>query len=125
MLGVDETVKITYKKIPDIHADSGMIFKTNKDVHEYSLTVENLKNIDVNLMVNEQLPIPRNKEIKMNLIEPRYEKNTPELKKFSKKTIFGTKEKFERNYKLKPKEKLETLLKYEVEYPGNWKIECR
>ena len=115
-LGVDETVKVSYENISsnDI-SSSGLIQKRKSKIFEYLITIDNLKDIDIDIEIQEHLPVARDKEINIHLLEPKYEKDIPELKK----TAIGLLE-FKR--KIKAKTKSEFTVKYDIEYPSNWKI---
>ncbi|MCD4818264.1 MAG: mucoidy inhibitor MuiA family protein [Candidatus Cloacimonetes bacterium] len=111
-LGVDSGIDIEYKFIKKFTEKKGVLSKKEKVRFEYEIIVKNNKKTEEDIVIWDQIPISSNKEIKIELIEPEYEKDSNELK--------ITKEKFlEWHYVIKPAEKITIPLKFSIEYPKN------
>ncbi len=108
-LGIDEGIQIEHKLINKFSKDEGLFSKKNKIIYEYRITVENHKKIEAKIKIRDQVPISQNQEIKIELIEPKYKEDSPNLKKSDLGII-------EWSYNLKPAEKLQFDLKFSAEF---------
>jgi len=109
-LGVDEGVKVEYKRLKKFKEKVGIISKEDKITFEYLTTITNNKKSSINIQLQDQLPISNDKEIIVDLIEPKYEKESKELKIDNQKFI-------EWNFELKSKAKRDIEFKYSVRNP--------
>ncbi|MCD4817835.1 MAG: mucoidy inhibitor MuiA family protein [Candidatus Cloacimonetes bacterium] len=115
-LGVDSGIDIEYKFIKKFTEKKGVLSKKEKVRFEYEIIVKNNKKTEEDIVIWDQIPISSNKEIKIELIEPEYEKDSNKLK--------ITKEKYlEWHYIIKPAEEITIPLKFSVEYQKNKFIE--
>ena len=114
-LGMDEGIKVEYKSKQKSKENSSLFSKkTSNLLYENLVTLTNNKKTAVEIVVWDQLPIPKNKEISVELLEP---------KQFNNKTLKKTNDDFlEWIYTLKPGEKLEIPFKFEIQYPKGRKI---
>lgn len=109
-LGVDEAIKVKHKFIKKYQKEEGLINKTNKIFYEYILIIKNNKKTKEEIIVSDQIPISQHEDIKVELLEPEYKKDTEKLKINENKFI-------EWNFTLEPQEEKEISLKFSVEYP--------
>lgn len=111
-LGIDESIKVEYKRLKKYEKqEGGLLLKKMKImVYEYQIKVKNHKKTQEEIVIWEQLPIPQNSTIKVNLIEPIYKENTETLMKNEFETLKWF-------YKPKPNEEIIILFKYSVEFP--------
>ena len=81
----------------------------NKQIsYEYEIQITNNRPTEESVLVYDQLPIPMNEDIKVNLLEPKKEKEE-----------LGNDQKLEWNIRIKPGEKKIIPVKYTVEYPDD------
>ncbi len=80
-LGVDESMKVEYKFLKKYQKQEGMISKKNKIFYEYKLIVNNNKKTTEEVVLWDQIPISQNENIIVELLKPKYEKDTDTLKK--------------------------------------------
>ncbi len=86
-LGTDESVKVDYKVLNKHESREGFTGKTVRHTFEYLFKVKNTHSTREELIIFDQLPISGNEEIKVELVEPRYAKNTAELEINNEKRI--------------------------------------
>lgn len=79
-LGADESMKVEYKLINKMTGDSGMISKKTWHAREYLITVNNSHAVAEEFIVWDQLPISGNEDIVVELVEPKYSKDTEDVK---------------------------------------------
>jgi uncharacterized protein (TIGR02231 family) len=109
-LGIDEGVQIEYKLVNKFSKDEGLFSKKNKIVFEYKIEIKNNKKIDCLIKIKDQIPVSQNQDIKVELLDPKYKEDSPNLKKTDDGII-------EWNQKINPGEKFQIGLKFSVEYP--------
>jgi uncharacterized protein (TIGR02231 family) len=110
-LGVDEGVKVEYKLLKMYKDDQGVFAQRTRYVYQYETKITNNKKLDAEIVVWDQLPVSTDQKIVVKLIEPKYTKDTDNLKK-DKQDIF------EWLLVLKPQESRTIGLSYSVEYPN-------
>lgn len=115
-LGVDENIKIKYKLIRKYKENLGLFGNREKQFFEYEITIKNNKKTEEEIVVWDQIPISQHEDIKIDLIEPIYEKDTDNLKLNKNKFL-------EWFFRLKPAEEIKIPLQFSVEYPQNKFIE--
>jgi uncharacterized protein (TIGR02231 family) len=109
-LGVDEAVKVEYKRLNRLEKDKGFIGKKRKVEFDYLITVTNNRKTDEEIVAWDQLPIPGDGDIKVELVEPKYRENTDALKKNETQYL-------EWYFRMKPGQKITIPFKFTVEYP--------
>jgi uncharacterized protein (TIGR02231 family) len=109
-LGVDEAIRIEHKLVNILYKDEGLFSKKSKIIYDYNIKIENTKKIDCSIIIQDQIPISRNQDIRVELLEPKYKEDTPDIKKTDKGFI-------EWKYTIKPNEKIQLSLKFSIEYP--------
>ena len=114
-LGVDEAINIEHKLINKFTKDEGIFSKRNKIIYEYRIEIKNNKKIDCSINILDQIPVSMNKDINVELFEPRYKEDTPALKKSEDGII-------EIKNTIKPGEQIQFNLKFSVEYPREIRI---
>lgn len=114
-LGVDESMKVEYKLITKFTSREGFAGKTVRHTREYLLTVENTHSVAEEVIVWDQIPVSGNEKIEVDLIEPKYSKDTESLKIDEEKRIQWFS-------KLKPGQKWEIPLVFRVDAPDGVKI---
>ena len=114
-IGVDDKISVLYKEVSVKTVDSGGLIKKKKDIHEYEIIIENLKNSEINSIIRHQLPIPGYSEIDLKIIEPTFDEKTSDVKKLDFNGM-------EWNFNLAAKETKILSLKYEIEYPHDWEL---
>ncbi len=117
-LGMDEGIKIEYKSKQN-YKESSTLFskKTSNLIYENLVTVTNNKKTDIEIVIWDQLPIPFNKEITVELLEP---------KKIDDTSLKKTDDDFlEWICRLKPGEKLKIPFKFTIQYPKGREINVK
>ncbi len=111
--GVDERVKVTRELVKSFKSKSGLFKKTEKIQFVYKTTVENYHPKPIEIEVVEQVPVSKQKEIKVKVtrIEPRF------LEQDKDKGTYTWKP------ELAPKEEFEINLEFTVEYPAGRRIQ--
>lgn len=109
-LGIDEAIKIEHKLVNKLHRDEGLFSKKEKITYEYKITLKNNKVTDELIIVEDQIPLSQNNDLKVELVEPKYKEDT-ELLKISESKFL----KWE--IKLAANEEYVIPLKFNVEYP--------
>jgi len=109
-LGIDEGIKVEHKLIKKYNLEKGVIGKKKKVIYEYLITITNNKKSQEELVVWDQFPISSNQQIKVDIIEPNYKKDSKSLKKNNYNYL-------EWYFKPKAGEKITIPLKFSVEYP--------
>lgn len=122
-LGIDEAIRVKREQIKDFKAEKGLLSKTTKKMFEYKITVENFKKTDEDIVIQDQFPISQDERIKVESVLPEFEGKD----KNSASHPNGVIEKkgngvVEWRLKIKPKEKIELRIKYNVEYPRDLQI---
>jgi uncharacterized protein (TIGR02231 family) len=115
-LGVDEGVKVEFKRLKKFKEKQGLISKEEKITFEYLTTITNNTKSTINLLMQDQLPISNDKDIVVEMIEPKYEKDSKTLKIDNQKFI-------EWKFELGTQAKKEIALTYSVKYPENMDID--
>ncbi|MEN8123452.1 MAG: mucoidy inhibitor MuiA family protein, partial [Bacteroidota bacterium] len=109
-LGIDEGIKIEHKLINKFHKDEGIFSKKAKISYEFKIIIKNNKITDENIVVEDQIPISQNNDIKVELIEPKYKDDIEKLKMTESKFL-----KWE--IKLNAEEEYVIPIKFHIEYP--------
>jgi hypothetical protein len=107
-LGIDESIRAEKILIKKFTESKGMFGGKKKITYEYELRLTNNRQTEEIVWLYDQLPIPMNENIKVELLEPQKEKEE-----------LGNELKLEWQLKLKPGEKKIIPLKYQVEFPKN------
>jgi uncharacterized protein (TIGR02231 family) len=117
-LGMDEGIKVEYKS-KEKYKESSALFakKTSSLVYENLISVTNNKKIEIEIVIWDQLPIPNDKEISVELLEPK-QINNVSLKKTDEEFL-------EWISRLKPGEKLKIPLKFAIQYPKGREIRTK
>ncbi len=117
-LGMDEGIKVEYKSKEKYKDSSALFSKTTSNlIYENLITIINNKKTEVEIVIWDQLPIPNNKEITVELLEPK-QINNISLKKTDNDFL-------EWICRLKPGEKLEIPLKFAIQYPKGREIKVK
>jgi len=114
-LGIDESIHIEHKLINKFTKDEGIFSKKSKIIFDYNFEILNNKKIDCTINIKDQIPVSKNQEINVELLDPKYKEDTPELTK-SKDGIIEWKQ------NIKSGEKLVFGLKFTVEFPRDIEI---
>jgi len=109
-LGVDGAIKVERKFLRKYETQEGVFEKKTKMVYEYLTEITNNKKSGEEIVVWDQLPIPSHQDIVVNLLDPKFEKNTDTLKKNELNY-------FEWIFRMKPAEKIRIPFAFTVEYP--------
>jgi uncharacterized protein (TIGR02231 family) len=104
-LGVDDGIKVTRTAGVDKEESSGVISKSKVFKRGYTIEVENFKKADVACKINDQIPVSKNGELKVDVI-----KMSPAPKKKDDNTGQTTWELL-----LKPQEKMKIEVEFQVE----------
>jgi uncharacterized protein (TIGR02231 family) len=111
-LGVDEGIKIKRDLIKKEKSKVGFLTKKEKIHYTYKTTITSFKKNKVKLSILDQVPVSQNKEIVITDV-----KITPTPKE--NKTDQGE---LQWEFEISPKEELEIILEYSVEYPNGKEI---
>jgi uncharacterized protein (TIGR02231 family) len=114
-LGIDEGIKVEHKLLKKDVSAEGVFSKINKVTYDYLIQMTSNKKHEEEIVVWDQIPIAESQDIKVELLEPQYQKDTDRLKK-------NELEYLEWMYKIKPGEKIKIQLKFSVTHPENMKV---
>ncbi|MDQ8005943.1 MAG: mucoidy inhibitor MuiA family protein [Pedobacter sp.] len=105
-LGVDKNVSVKREKQKG-YTERQFIGSSQKDTRHFVIDIKNRKSQAVNLIIEDQLPIPSNNDI------------TVEKQELSKAKLDETNGKLTWQFVLQPNEQKKIDLKYQVKYPKN------
>ena len=110
-LGVDPSVKVERKELGRREETSGLFGKkTVRTVYDNVFKIKNSKSTAIELVVWDQIPISDHEDIKVVLEEPKYEKDSENLKMSDGKLL-------EWRFNLKPDEKKDVPFRFAIERP--------
>jgi len=69
-LGVDASVKVTYRPVSNVHTARGMFSKVEAVTHKFVTTVKNTKDVPVTVVVGDMLPVADDSAVKVKLVAP-------------------------------------------------------
>lgn len=123
-LGIDEGIRVKREQIRDYKAEKGLLSKSTKKTFEYKITIESFKKTDEDIIIQDQFPISQDERIKVEAVLPEFEGKD----KYTASHSNGVIEKkgngiVEWRLKIKPKEKIELRIKYNVEFPRELQID--
>jgi len=64
-LGVDESIKVTHKKIKEYREDTGLTERKERVTYHYQIEMENLKSTPVTVELKERIPVASDENIKI------------------------------------------------------------
>jgi uncharacterized protein (TIGR02231 family) len=108
-MGRDKNVIVERKRIKDFSSKS-FLGGNNKEEHAFEIVVRNTKKESLSIVVEDQIPVSKQKELEVDLIDAL----GAQLEKESGKLVW--------NLKVNPSESKKIILKYSVKYPKNKKI---
>ncbi|MBN2531657.1 MAG: mucoidy inhibitor MuiA family protein [Spirochaetales bacterium] len=111
-LGIDESISVTYQFVRKEIKEAGIFQSHNKITYHFETTIQNKKDIPIEIVVWDQLPMSQDKDLKITLLEPDYRKDTDSLKK-------NDNDFYEWLKTINPGEETCIVFKYRVEYPKN------
>ena len=110
-LGVDASVKVERREFGRREETSGIFGKkTVRTVYDYVFKIKNSKPTAIELVVWDQIPFSDHEDIKVVLEEPKYEKDSENLKMSDGKSL-------EWRFNLKPDEKKDVPFRFAIERP--------
>lgn len=109
-LGVDEGIGVDYKFIKKLKGEKGVLSKKKTIVYSSDISIKNNKKTTVELVIWDQIPVSNHKDIKVELISPKFKENTPNLKMNERKII-------EWLFHLEPGQDIKIPFSFSVEYP--------
>ena len=110
-LGVDASVKVERKELGRREETSGIFGKkTVRTVYDNVFKIKNSKSTAIELVVWDQIPISDHEDIKVVLEEPKFEKDSENLKMSDGKSL-------QWRFNLKPDEKKEVPFRFAIERP--------
>lgn len=115
-LGVDESIKVTHKLMKQYEDEKGIFTKSQTRLFDYLITVENLRESMEEITVRDQLPVSRNDEIKVKVLEIAPDENPA---KDVKKLPTGS---LEWKFDLDSKAKKEIRFSWRAEFPNGTKV---
>ena len=86
-LGADESIKVEYKLIQRYTSSEGLLSRKVRHTREYLIKVNNTHAVPEEVIIWDQIPISGNEEIQVDLITPKYSKDTDEIKIDEEKLI--------------------------------------
>lgn len=111
-LGVDKNITVEYVFINDFESNQGLITKTKKIERKYKHILTNHKPVTETVILKDNLPITKHKEVIVNCIKPDLSIIDSKVKKMEHEMLEWTVE-------LQPGEKKEIEIEYTIEYPKN------
>lgn len=112
--GVDDAVTLSYDQLGDEKGESGLISKDTTIERRYRITAVSGHSDSVPLTIIDQLPVPQNEQIRVELLK--------ESKAPSQRDLDDQKGVMAWELPLKPKEKATVDFGYKVSYPGQGRI---
>jgi uncharacterized protein (TIGR02231 family) len=110
-LGVDASVKVERREFGRREETSGIFGKkTVRTIYDYVFKIKNSKPAAIELVVWDQIPFSDHEDIKVVLEEPKYEKDSENLKMSDGKLL-------EWRFNLKPDEKKDVPFRFVIERP--------
>jgi uncharacterized protein (TIGR02231 family) len=110
-LGVDASVKVERREFGRREETSGLFGKkTVRTIYDYVFKIKNSKPAAIELVVWDQIPFSDHEDIKVVLEEPKYEKDSENLKMSDGKLL-------EWRFNLKPDEKKDVPFRFAIERP--------
>ncbi|MGE9293253.1 MAG: DUF4139 domain-containing protein, partial [Puniceicoccales bacterium] len=109
-LGVDQSVKVERKVLDRKEGDTGFFGGKKRITYRYEFEIRNDKQQPIELVVWDQLPIPQNDDIKVELVEPKYSEDSETFKMNSQKFV-------EWLYELKPGQEVKTPYEFSITCP--------
>lgn len=79
-LGADESVKVEHKLVKKYQSREGLTGRTVRHAFEYLMTVKNTHAVPEEMIVWDQLPMSESEGLEVKLLNPKYSKDTDELK---------------------------------------------
>lgn len=110
-LGVDQNINITKNLINKYYESKGLFNSNNKITYHYEIIITNHRATEENILIYEQVPIPMNENIKVELIDPPL-----------KIDELNQKNEIKWNKNIKPGEKIVLPLKFSIEFPKDSNI---
>ncbi len=110
-LGVDDRIQIKKVLINKFNESKGLLGGSRQITYDYEIQITNNRKTEESILVYDQLPIAMNEDIKVELLEPKKEKDE-----------LGNDKKLEWTVNLKPGEKKIIPLKYLVEFPNKLNV---
>lgn len=107
-LGIDDKIQIKRVLVNKFQESKGFLSGDKQISYEYEIQITNNRPTEESVLIYDQIPIPMNEDIKVNLIETKKDKEE-----------LGNEQKLEWHVKIKPGEKKIIPLKYIVEFPNN------
>lgn len=114
-LGIDQGVSVAAKLLERKEGESGIFNKEKEMLFRYEFEIKNNKRQPIELVVWDQLPVSQNESIKVELIKPKYAKDSDSLKMNEHKYL-------EWFYQLKPGEEVKTPFEFKVTWPQDMQI---
>ncbi len=105
-LGLDESVKVKRKLIKKEGGEGGIFNQTAKQRYIFEVSLENFKDVSIQVELKDQLPLSYQEEIKVQINQINPEPNKTDKQNFLTWKI-----------NLAPKEKKTITLDFQVEYP--------
>lgn len=115
-LGADEGFKVAYKLINRKQQTEGVFGGRIQVGFAYRITITNHKRHDHEVVIQDQLPLPTNNDIQVNLVKPAYHDHDPKFVKSAQNLL-------EWHETIKAGEKLEIPLEFTVSYPQQMKVQ--
>ena len=106
-LGLDESIKVKRKLIKKEGGEGGIFNQTEKQRYIFEISLENFKDVPIQIELKDQLPLSYQEEIKVQINQIQPEPDHTDKQNFLTWKI-----------NLAPKEKKLVTLDFQVEYPG-------
>ncbi len=106
MLTLDESIKVKRKLIKKEGGEKGIFNQTAKQRYTFEISLENFKDIPLQVELKDQLPLSYQEEIKVRIQQIKPQPDDTDKQKF-----------LTWNIHLAPKEKKIITLDFQVEYP--------
>jgi hypothetical protein len=115
-LGVDEGISIEHKLVKIFNEDFGFFTKKKKKTYEYEISLKNNKKNMVNIVIKDQIPLSKNDDISVKLIQP-------DMKDEKKDFTIDDEQTIKWEMKIEAGKEQKIPLKFSVEYPSKFNIE--
>lgn len=119
-LGVDESVQVTHRLVRRFKEADALLSGANRWSYRYLITVKNSRKTPESFRITDQFPMPTREDIKVTRNEPPVKRDKNYTLPWPKILDNGL---MEWTFDLKPGEKLELPVSFQIEYPRSMNIQ--
>lgn len=110
-LGTDKSIRVERKLINRFQESTGLLSKKTKVTYSFLITIENSKKVPIDLLVKDQVPVPTDERVAVEVQDPDSKEVKPDKEGF-----------LQWHLNLKAGEKKELNMKFSLEYPSDLQV---